>query len=124
MKELTTASMWCPGASLGALTSKAGMSFSFMGIMLASPRSIKDSYCGTGRGSAWRSSCNGLTAWTPQRSRSRKEATQTFRFPKTPCRLIPRPVGTGQQSLQADIGTPSTRGIRTSSGLHQPNDMG
>ncbi len=34
------------GARLGALTSKAGMSFSFMGIMLATARSIKDSGCG------------------------------------------------------------------------------
>jgi hypothetical protein len=34
------------GARLGAFTSKAGMSFSFMGIMLAAPRSIKDSDCG------------------------------------------------------------------------------
>jgi hypothetical protein len=33
------------GARLGALTSKAGMSFSFMGIMLATPPSIKDSDC-------------------------------------------------------------------------------
>jgi hypothetical protein len=32
-----------PGARLGALTNKAGMSFSFMGIMLATARSIKDS---------------------------------------------------------------------------------
>jgi hypothetical protein len=35
-----------PRAWLGALTSKAGMSFSFMGIMLATPPSIKDSGCG------------------------------------------------------------------------------
>src|SRR5271167_4219907 len=33
-----------PGARGGALTSKAGMSFSFMGIMLATPPSIKDSF--------------------------------------------------------------------------------
>ncbi len=32
-----------PGARGGALTSKAGMSFRFMGIMLATPPSIKDS---------------------------------------------------------------------------------
>ncbi len=32
-----------PGARGGALTSEAGMSFSFMGIMLATPPSIKDS---------------------------------------------------------------------------------
>jgi hypothetical protein len=32
-----------PGAKGGALTSKAGMSFRFMGIMLATPPSIKDS---------------------------------------------------------------------------------
>jgi len=32
-----------PDARLGGLTSKAGMSFSFMGIILATPRSIKDS---------------------------------------------------------------------------------
>ena len=30
----------------GGLTNKAGMSFSFMGIMLATPRSVKDSDCG------------------------------------------------------------------------------
>jgi hypothetical protein len=35
-----------PCASLGVLTNKAGMSFSFMGIMLATARSIKDSDCG------------------------------------------------------------------------------
>jgi len=32
-----------PGAKLCALTSKAGMSFSFMGIVLATPLSIQDS---------------------------------------------------------------------------------
>src|SRR5271157_1426735 len=35
-----------PGAWLGAFASKAGMSFRFMGIMLATPPSIKDSGCG------------------------------------------------------------------------------
>jgi hypothetical protein len=39
-----------PGARLGGLTSKAGMSFSFMGIMLTTPPSIKDSDGGL----AWR----------------------------------------------------------------------
>ena len=33
----------CCWASLGGLTNKAGMSFSFRGMMLATPRSIKDS---------------------------------------------------------------------------------
>jgi hypothetical protein len=34
-----------PGTRLGALTSKAGMSFSIMGFVLATARSIKDSDC-------------------------------------------------------------------------------
>ena len=33
-----------PGARLGALTNKAGMSFRFRGMMLATPGSIKDSH--------------------------------------------------------------------------------
>ena len=33
----------CCWASLGGLTNKAGMSFSFRGMMLATPRSMKDS---------------------------------------------------------------------------------
>jgi hypothetical protein len=39
-----------PGARLGGLTSKAGMSFSFMEIMLATLRSVKDSDCGLAAG--------------------------------------------------------------------------
>jgi hypothetical protein len=34
-----------PAASHSALTNKAGISFSFMGIVLATPPSIKDSDC-------------------------------------------------------------------------------
>jgi hypothetical protein len=41
-----------PCAKLGALTSKAGMSFFFMGIMLATPPSIKDSGCDPRGGTA------------------------------------------------------------------------
>ena len=40
------------GASLGGLTNKAGMSFSFRGVMPAAPRSIKDqdkAFCRTGK---------------------------------------------------------------------------
>ena len=42
-----------PGASLGALENKPGMSFSFMGIVLATPLSIEDSPpCGEWTGGA------------------------------------------------------------------------
>jgi len=42
-----------PGASLGALENKPGMSFSFMGIVLATPLSIQDSPpCGEWTGGA------------------------------------------------------------------------
>jgi hypothetical protein len=40
------AAAWCRARDSSGLTSKAGMCFSFMGIMLATPPSIKDSDCG------------------------------------------------------------------------------
>src|SRR5271167_4057150 len=42
-----------PCTRLGVLTSKAGMSFAFLGIMLATPPSIKDSDCGRRRLCRW-----------------------------------------------------------------------
>jgi hypothetical protein len=122
MKQLTTPSMWCPGARLGVLTSKAGMSFSFMGIMLASARSIKDSDCGLTAGRP-----GVLTAallLDAPRSRTRKKATQIFRFSPDPVPIIPRPRRDGEAESSSGHRHPVETGIGTSSGLRQPDCLG